>query len=171
MLGDGIFLEKAPGHPPLLAPELDAAPLGIGGPALAFAHSRPLVEGQFAATAAKVLEPACIGGNAGEALAVGRGHVAQVEHVIGGDPGHRPERRARMHLVFGGGDQPATAAETSSQDDDRHNAHSPSPRSFALGLKRAQECAGAMAGPALLAGGAGTLPPHTWALPNSAIGA
>src|SRR5262249_58477175 len=114
MLDGGIFLEKASRDPTLLAPELDAAPLGVGGSALPVAHARPLIEGQLAAAAAKILEPAGVERNAGEALAVGGRHVAQMQDVIDGNPGHGPKRRHRMHLVLGNRDPGAAAPDPTS---------------------------------------------------------
>jgi len=119
MRRDGILLEKATCHPALLAAKLDPAPLGVGRSTLRFAHACPLIEGQLAPTAAEVLQAARIERDAGEALAVGGGHIAQVQDIARGNAGDRPEAGAYLYiLLLGSGDHLAAAAKDSSNDND-----------------------------------------------------
>src|SRR6185295_3635738 len=113
MRRDGILLEKASRHPALHAAKLDPAPLRVGGPALRLAHARPLIEGKFTATATEILQSPRVERDAHEALAVGGGHIAQVQDIVGGNAGNRPEAGTWTHilLLLGRGDHVAAAAE------------------------------------------------------------
>ena len=51
-----------------------------------------------------MLQAAGVGGYLREALAVGRRHVAQVQHVAGADAGDRPERGRIFRLGVNGAD-------------------------------------------------------------------
>src|SRR5262245_46797018 len=126
---DRILLEKASRHPALLAVKLDPAPLGVRRATLRLVHARPLVEGELAATAAEVSQSARVEGDAGKALAVGGGHIAQVQDIVGSNAGNRPEAGAYMHvlLLLRRGDHVAAAAEHGSNGDHAKLAHGEAP--------------------------------------------
>src|SRR6185295_15403178 len=121
---------KASRHPALLAAKLDPAPLRVGGAALRLVHARPLIEGKLAPTAAEVLQSARVEGDVSKAFAVGGGHIAQVQDIVGSNAGDRPEAGACAHLLLlllGSGDHVAAAAKDSSDDDHANLPHWPAP--------------------------------------------